>query len=95
MTTDLFWVPAVGDKVKFRQSAMWRRGGTAGADGAHTVISDAGTVENSGQAYRMFWLTADGPVTYRTDKKGRRHEIKPTSSTPACLDEIEPFLESK
>lgn len=87
MSTDLFWEPAVGEKVKFRQSAMWRRGGTQGADGPHTVVSDAGSIDG----HRMFWVTPDGPVTYRTDTKGRRHEIRPTSQTPTCLDEIEPF----
>lgn len=90
MTTDLFWEPAVGDKVRIRQSAMWRHRGITGSDGPHTVIKDAGTIESAGVPFRMFWITRDGPVTHRVDAKGRRQEIRPTSQSPVCLDEIEP-----
>lgn len=88
--TDLFWEPAVGEKVRIRQSAMWRHRGVIGSDGPHTVISDAGSIESNGEFFRMFWITRDGPISYRTDAKGRRHEIKPSSQTPVCLQDIEP-----
>lgn len=91
MNTDLFWEPAVTDKVQFRKSALWRHGGIAGSEGPHTVVKDAGTVEYKGEHFRMFWITADGPVRYRTDTKGRRHEIRPSSQTPVCLEDIEPY----
>ncbi len=88
---DLFWVPDVGDKVRICKSAMWRHRGIAGSDGPHTVISDAGSIQSNGDVFRMFWVTRDGPITYRTDAKGRRHEIKPSSQVPVCLEDIEPF----
>ncbi len=87
---DLFWEPAVGDKVRFRTASMSRHGGLIGSDGPHTVVRDAGSIESNGETFRMFWITADGPVTYRTDTKGRRHEIRPTMQTPVCLQDIEP-----
>lgn len=90
MSIDLFWEPKIGDKVRWKKCALKRHGGLIGSDGPHTVVRDAGTLTCAGESFRMFWITADGPITFRTDAKGRRHEIRPTSQSPACLDDIEP-----
>lgn len=89
-TTDLFWEPLVGEKVKIKDSAMWRHGGITGSDGLHTVVMDAGTIEQNGESHRMFWITRDGPVRTWTDKKGRVRVERPTSQIPISLEEIEP-----
>jgi len=91
MTTDLFWTPAKGDKVQLKPAQLQRCKYLPGVSGPHTVISDISRIDCRGELVQMVWITPDGPVTRRTDAKGRVREERPNYQSPVNVQDIEPY----
>jgi hypothetical protein len=84
---DLFWHPKVGERVLIRPGSHAAQFKTAASLAIRQeVTKDAGEVDG----HPMVWITPTGPVTYRTDKRGRQIADKPTHQTPVLVEELMP-----